>query len=152
MTGETRQHHQSKPVALTPRQPARLGRWRHRETAWPRAGCPHRKPPDAQDLFVRLEHVDPGDGGSGAGQMGACPLDGDSAAYRGRLPGDHGVGLPVSQAAAALGIVVVANVDHIASLKQPRRHWLAGHDTPFPRGKCCHSTYNCTTLLRDARM
>jgi hypothetical protein len=84
--------------------------------------------------------------------MGACPLDGDSAAYRGRLPGDHGVGLPVSQAAAALGIVVVANVDHIAGLKQPRRHWLAGHDTPFPRGKCCHSTYNCTTLLRDARM
>src|SRR5260370_28786775 len=92
---------------------------------------PCRKPPDAQGLFARAEHADPGDGGSGAGQPGVPgPLDGDPVAHPGRLLGDHGVGLPAGQALATLGVVMVADADHIAGLKKPRRHLLAGHDTP----------------------
>jgi hypothetical protein len=60
--------------------------------------------------------------------------------HTGRLLGDYGVGLPVRQALATLGVVMVADADHIASLKKPRRHMLAGHDPPGQ--DCGHSTYN----------
>jgi hypothetical protein len=40
---------------------------------------------------------------------------------------------------------MVADADHIAGLKKPRRHLLAGHDTPPGKIAASHSTHGYKT-------
>ena len=46
----------------------------------------------------------------------ARPLDGNPVPW-GMVPGDYGADLPVAQARAALTVLAVAEVDHVASLQ-----------------------------------
>jgi hypothetical protein len=52
--------------------------------------------------------------------------------------------IPVAQAVATLGVVVVADVDHVADLKKQRRHSLTGHVSP--RKRRGHRPYYYRTL------
>jgi hypothetical protein len=109
------------------------------------------EPPDAQRRFAGLEQADPSDGGPTTMKPGvACPADGKPAAHRGGPLGDYGVGLPAGQALATPGIVLVADADHIAGLKEPGRYRLTNHEAPGQG--CGQCPYTCRTPTGQRRV
>lgn len=58
------------------------------------------------------------------------PFDGKPATCRGGVLRDHGIGLPLAQALAALGVVLVLDADHVTGRKRPGWHLLSGHGPP----------------------
>ena len=109
-----------------------------------------RELPDAQGLFIRPDHADPGDSGGAAGQPSVPgPFDGKPPTRRSGVLGDHGIGLPVAQALATLRVVLVLDADHVTGLKGLRWHLLSGHGTP--RKDCGHSAYTWVTPKHKGR-